>query len=347
MSQPNKPDALWYTRCSVPTPLSFAAQFGWINEEFAPDGIEIKSLRESNDASEKASHYDHTLPHSFRQGGSIPPIWTRANGQETRVIGISWTDEHQAIIASPQAGIRTVKELRGRRVGIPKHETRIDHNRASALRAFTVILEREGLSLNDVELVDLADAAYPARAGEPGGSGGRQRHTYANEVYALSCGEIDAVYVKDVRGLDVASILGANIVADLSFHLDPFVRISNCTPRPLTVNANTIEQYPELVERFLTRVIEAGEWAKTHPAETVTWIGRETGWAERSVRRSFGDQIHNHLTIDLSEQNVQGLDTLKNFLFANGFLANDFDTQQWVDTRPLEAVLSRGLRKAA
>lgn len=346
-------DTLWYTRCSVPTPLSFAAQFGWIDEEFKPDGITIKSLRESNDPVEKASHYDHNLPHSFRQGGSIPPIWARANGTETRVIGLSWTDEFQAIITLPTSGIRSIKDLKGRRFGLPLHATRIDHNRASALRALVVALDLDGVALDEVARIDLADASYPVNAASEQVEGefaaaGRKRHTYANEVFALIRGDVDAVYVKDVRGLEVIKLLGAHIVADLGFHPDPFVRISNCTPRPLTVNANTIDEHPEIVARFLQRVTAAAGWARSHPDDTVTWIARETGWSERLVRQSFGPEAHLHFDIDLAQDKIDGIDTLKNFLVEWGFLKGDFNTADWIDARPLQA-LSRlpELRQAA
>jgi len=43
----NPVDAIWYTRCPVPTPLGLAAQLGWFNQEFAPDGIVIKTLQEA------------------------------------------------------------------------------------------------------------------------------------------------------------------------------------------------------------------------------------------------------------------------------------------------------------
>lgn len=331
-------DTLWYTRCSVPTPFSFAAQFGWFEEEFAPDGIAVKSLRESNDPEKLASHFEHNLPNSFRQGGSVPAIWARSKGQDTRVIALSWTDEHQAIIALPRSGIRTAKDLGGRRIGVPKHNITIDHNRASALRAFELVLASEGLSFGDVEQVDLIDAHLPEDAEVRKGlsAGDQRRHAYTNEVHALATGAVEAVYVKDVRGLDVAHILGTVVVADLGFHPDPFVRISNCAPRPLTVSGELLRTRPDLVERFLARVVAAGEWARRNPDGTVRAIASETGWSERSVRQAFGPHVHEHLAANLDPGSIKGLGQFVSYLAEGGFIPADFDVESWIDPGPLE-----------
>jgi len=331
-------DTLWYTRCSVPTPFSIAAQLGWFEEEFRNDGFKVKSLRESSRPEELSSHFDHNLDNSFRQGGSVPAIWARSRGQDTRVIAITWTDEYQAIIALPSSGISSIKDLSGRRVGLPKHNISIDHNRASALLAFEVTLATEGLTIADVELVDLDDARYGQD--EPrvrsGLSAGRRRHTYTNEAYALARGEVDAVYVKDVRGAELAFLLGANVVADLGFHPDPFVRISNCTPRPLTVSGELVRERPDLVERFLRRVVDAGKWAAEHPTETVRFISSETGWSESWIRRAYGDKVHLNLAANLDEQSVEGLGKFVTYLADGGFVPDHFDVHDWVDAGPLQ-----------
>lgn len=340
MNLPEKKlDTLWYTRCAVPTPLSFAVQQGLIKEEFTKDGIVIKSLRESADPAEQSSHFDHHLPHSFRQGGSVPAIWAKANGQDTKVVGLTWTDEYQSIISLPQSNVRTLNDIKGRRVGIPKHATAIDHNRASAIRAFEVALDTVGLNLKDVELVDLPDSnqVEEGQVIRPLGWG-KGRHSYVNEVYALVKNEVDVIYVKDVRGAEVTHLLGAHVIFDLGFHPDQFIRISNCTPRPLTVNANTIEQYPEIVSRFVQRVIKAGEWARHHPHESVTLIAKETGWSEAWVRKVFGENVHHHLRLDLSDQSVKGIEIFKDFLFKHGFLKQNFEIANWVDYRTLDSI---------
>jgi ABC-type nitrate/sulfonate/bicarbonate transport system substrate-binding protein len=129
-------DILWYTRCPVPTGLGIAVQKGWLQETVGALGTQVQSLRESTDKAVRESHFDHTLRNSVRHGGNIPAIWARAQGRETRVIGLSWADEVQLILALPGSGIKTVKDLKGRRFGLPDWAgAQIDFTRAQALRA--------------------------------------------------------------------------------------------------------------------------------------------------------------------------------------------------------------------
>lgn len=337
--------SIWYTRCPVPTPLGIAAHLGWLDDEFARDGITVRSLQETQHAALRASHVDHTLDNSFRQGGSIPALWARSAGADTRVIALTWVDEAQAIVALPDSGIRTAKDLRGRRVGVPKRDgERIDIFRAAALRGFVSVLALEGLSVRDVELVDVAATnlreAAPAGAlpgatfSNPGSV--RSRRLYSAEVAALVRGEVDAIYVKGSLGLESAYLIGARVVVDIGFHPEPKVRINNGSPRPLTVNASTLERHPDIVARFLAQVIDVDGWAREHKHEVLGYLGRETGSGDDWLRLAYGDDVHRRLRTDLDEGSIAALDDFKGFLVEWGFLPADFDIHAWVEPRALE-----------
>jgi hypothetical protein len=153
MSQPL--DTLWYTRCPVPTGLGIAVQQGWLQEDLASLGTQVQSLREAEQQAVRESHFDHSLLNSVRHGGSIPAIWARAQGRDTRVIGLSWADEAQLILTRPDSGIHTVKDLKGRRFGLPDWAAaQIDFTRAQALRGLENALKLEGLQVGDVALVN-------------------------------------------------------------------------------------------------------------------------------------------------------------------------------------------------
>ncbi len=352
MSNNPNPDTLWYTRCSIPTPLGLGAQLGWYKQEFAADGITIKSLQESNDPVEQASHFEHSLPHSFRLGGAVPPIWARAKGTETRVIGISWIDEYQAIIALPESGIRTPENLRGRKLGLPassKRKDSVDVARATALRGLLLALDLGELEHKDADWIDVAsrrDVQQDIQA--PDTQVRRRRaHSYTDTALALVRGEVDAIYVKDVRGAETAHLLGAKVVADLGFHPDPHFHINNSTPRPLTVNEQTLREHPDLVRRFLVRIRDVDGWARQNPAEAVWQIAQETNWTESWVRFAYGEKVHQSLAVDLSERSIAGLTEYKDFLLKWGFIENDFSIKDWIDAGPLLAVTSEGQAKAA
>jgi ABC-type nitrate/sulfonate/bicarbonate transport system substrate-binding protein len=331
---------IWHARCPVPTPLNLAVQLGWVQQALQHDGeVLLRSLPETSDPVEPTLYHESTQPNSFRQGGSVPAIWARANGQRTRVIGLSWTDEFQAIIALPDRAIGSIRELRGRRIGIPKHAVTIDHSRAAALRAFGAILATEGMTFADVRLVDLPDHAVPSvtRNGAvlATGNGRRGRYRYTSEIHALARGEVDAVYVKDVHGAQATHLLGATVIANVGFHADTRVRINNCTPRPLTVSQYLLDHHPNLVRRLLTQVVLAGTWARTHREATAALVARETGCAENWVRYGYGEDVHLNLGLSLAPSWIDGIHLFKNFLSAQGFLPGDFDVREWIDPAPL------------
>ena len=335
-SNTSSPAAIWYTRCPVPTPLGIAVQLGFFHDEFSPDGLELLSLQETRNPAEQASHFDHSLPYSFRQGGNIPPIWARSKGRDTRVIGLSWTDEFQGVIALPEKGLKSARDLRGLRVGLPKRDIAIDFTRAAALKGVLTALELEGMGHSEVEFVDLPDQPIEDYLGALGDKPRQAVREYTNEVRALVRGQVDAIFVKGVAGLETAHQIGATVISETGHHPDPQVRIGNGTPRTLTVDGGLLETHPDIVARFLARTVDAGRWAAAHAAQTQSYVGRETHSTSDWVRYAYGENVHEHLQTNLEEASIKGLRSFKDFLFKWGFIPQDFDSDAWISHAPLE-----------
>ncbi len=338
------PTSVWYTRCPAPTPLSLAAQLGWLDTSFGAHGIAVTSIRDSKDPAVRDSHFTHVLDWSFRQGGNIPPIWARSGGRETRVVGITTTDEFQAIIALPESGIQTAAELRGRRIGVPRKpvDDIVDFQQATALKGIVSALSLADLTAKDVELVyiDSPHLGLPG-AGNDTFFGLKRRLPYGRELLALARGEIDAFFVKGAEGLVLANQIGATVVSEFGFHPDARIRINNGTPRPLTVDPLFLEERPDLVAELIETVNRVGEWAEAHPDDAVRFIAREIGVAEEAIWAANGPDVHRHLRLTLAEDEIVALTHFKDFLLEWGFIPADFDVAGWIAPQPLEEALRR------
>lgn len=340
-STTGRPDTLWYTRCPVPTASGIAIHKGWINQAFEPLGIDVLSLRSNPARDVRQSHFNHGQGNSFRQGGNAPPIWAKASGQDTVVLGLTWLPQYQSILALPGSGIHRIEDLRGKRLALPRRvNEKIDFWRASALQGYAQALASVGLTLDDVQLVDLPiDAPYiadvAASASGPLFDARQTASAARREVFALIRGEVDALYHYGAGGPALQEFLGANVVVDLNHHPDTAVAINNGTPNVLTVSASLAREHPELVARYLAQVLRAAYWARTHRQEALDIIADEVSVATEWVPTAFDAKLIDNLVPSLDAPLVHALTVRKNFLLAHGFLPRDFPIDEWIDPRPL------------
>jgi len=323
---------LWYTRCPTPTPLGLAVKLGFLQSTLAAKSVGLQSLQSSTDEKVRASHFDHTQPWSFRQGGNIPPIHARANGRDTRLIGINWIDEFQAVITLPSSGVRTVAELVGKRLGLPRQPPGIiDFQRATALKGLLSTLQVAGIAREAVRFVDVATGTAQWGGTTPGYPPQLVRRLpYANEITQLIKGEIDAFFVKGAEGLSLAHQFNAVILSETGGHAEPAIRINNGTPRLLTVDGTLARERPDLVQSLLEAVAEAARWAAQHPDETRRFVAQEIGVSEEAVQGAFGPELHLKFSTSIDAPGLQAIDSFKGFLLAEGFIDNDFSVEAWV-----------------
>jgi ABC-type nitrate/sulfonate/bicarbonate transport system substrate-binding protein len=251
------------------------------------------------------------------------------------LIGATWIDQYQTIVALPRSGIRTPADLRGRRLGVPRHlNDQIDFWRAKTLRAILTALELAGLSVHDVELVDLPEEETFLGGEDTAHSGTlwtakRQQAILRAEAFALIRGEVDAINLTGARGAMLEALLGAVQVVGLGHHPDPAVRISNGIPMAFTASGELVRERPELVRRYLDTVRRAARWASDHRAETRRIIARELGDAEEWVELAYGEQLYDRLEPSLDDALLTAMDNQQRFLLEQGFIREAIDVRAW------------------
>jgi ABC-type nitrate/sulfonate/bicarbonate transport system substrate-binding protein len=321
-------DTIWYTRCPVPTTSGIAQHFRWLHDEFAKSGVALESIRAAQDKTVRLSHFDHTQPRMFREGGNIPPLWARGLGRDTVVVGITWVDEEQLILVRNDSAIQSVADLRGARLGLPLHDGAIvDVGRGQDLRGLLTALEIGGIDRSEVTFVDLTGGEIDLREQR------REERVHLG-AQALLDGTADAIYAKGAVSATLIEKHGFRPILDINAQEDPLARVNAGTPRPITVDATLARENLEVVGRYLAVLQKTAEWAQTHPDEVVRAIAAETDATEAAVRRGFGPHMHERFAVSLSPLYVRGLRQQKDFLVAEGFVTN-FDFDAWIDPAPL------------
>jgi ABC-type nitrate/sulfonate/bicarbonate transport system substrate-binding protein len=334
-------DTIWYTRCPVPTATGIAADLGWLTAEFAPDGIEVRSLQDISRAEAADLHYTHALPGLFREGGNVPALWARSRGEETRLIGLTWIEERQVIHVREGATVVEPGQLKGVRLAIPRHDIAIDFWRAMALHGFAGALGVAGLTLGDAELVEVPAGPPESQRDQTGRAAGQWEAEFA----ALARGEVDAVYTKGAVALETAKRYPAQIAIELDQVPDRRFRINNGTPRPITVHQRLLDERPDMAVRFLSVLVRAANWAAGNPDEVARILSAETGSGPAGVTGAYQHASKfRDLHADLSPERLDLLAEQEHFLRTHGFLESPVQVPAWADHAPLHAALQENQR---
>jgi ABC-type nitrate/sulfonate/bicarbonate transport system substrate-binding protein len=326
---------IWITRCPVPTATGIALDQGAFEREFAAEGLSVKTLQETtNDPKLRAQHTYHHLTGLFREGGNIPPLWARASRVETTaVVGLTWVDERQALLARPGSGLSGAASLKGKRLGVSRSGgVSTDIWRGMALHGYSNALRTAGLTTDDVELVYLPAPAQDFSRGPRGRGEGWSQVS----LDALLAGDVDVIYAKGAPAAYIQRQHGLDVVFDINAHPDPRVRINNGTPRPVTAHVDFVRERPDLVARYLAVLLHAAAWSVSHPADVRRIVAAETWTDEESVELAYGPDLHKSFDVRLSADWVAAFEIQKNFLRDWKLIPGDIDIARWIVDEPLQ-----------
>jgi len=354
--QASRPDEIWFTRCPVPTATGIAYKLGWLTEAFEADGVTVRTLQESGSDLAR-HHYDHRLPTLIREGGNMLAIAARAQGEPTKLVGLTWIEESQLILTRPDTGIRSAADLKGKRLAlpgwsrndIPTHVRGTSIARGMSLAGYKGVLASVGLTFDDVTLVETPDhlrnIGGAGRDLRPRGPGQRSGVGRLWPIEALVAGTVDAIYVKGASALDQARENGLVVAVDLDAIPDPRFRVNNGTPRPITVHQSLIDNHFDLLVRFLAVTLRAADWAVEQPNRLRDILEYETEGSAAAVDQAYA-RLHQGLHPTLDDERLALFDLQKTFLFTHGFLDADFPLADWIDPHPLAAAHALNAQKS-
>lgn len=337
-----EPTDVWYTVCPVPSAISIALGRGELQKSFDNSGARLSNVRRHPDRDVREAHYDQTQQNLFREGGNIPPLWSRSLGRDVRLIGLTWVEHYAALVALPGSGIRTPGDLGGKRLGlVNRPNDRIDFTRATQLRGYLTALRAGNVSRDSVSFVDITyDKPLVALPPEQqalsssafGIVGVRERQGVL--LRALLEGTVDALYLTG-SGAEIQALAAAGIVWDAATALDPSDRVSNLTPVAFTVKGELLDSQPDIVTAYVAANLRSARWARANPQEAARYIARDTAIQEEAVGLSYSPTVAQQLETSLDPALIGHLETQKRFLLEEGFIPNDFSFDDFIAPEPL------------
>ena len=335
-----------YTRCPVPTATGIGLAMRMFDALYADTMYRFRDIAELGPESADA-HYTHSIDYFFREGGGAPPLWARARGADSRLLGVTFMEELLGIYVRADDAALTVEDLAGRRIGVPVWPSLVfDFWRFAAEKGFHSALARHGLRDTDVERVDVvenSDSNSKRNGRSLEGDSGGLVYGYRRQLEALLARRVDAVFGKGAEAAVLEREAGGRIrlLYDLRGSPDIGDRVNNSTPRLVTTSTRLVSDHPEAVVRYLQGMLRAARWAPRHPEEATNIIARECGIAAPDVLRCFQTNYAGRLVPAITPELMGTVEVMKSFLLERGYLARDFALECWVDAAPLAEALRR------
>ena len=269
---------------------------GFFEEEFAKDGItvELKQFASGPPIIEAfaAGEVDFGLV------GDQPAVQGKANNLPLKIIGsYGSTEKGNALIASADSGIKTLSDIRGKKIGYTAGS--VGH------QLLLKFLEAEGLTVNDAELLNLS----------PG------------DIYtSLESGSIDAGVTWEPYITKSVSSGVADVIQDGTGY--------KYNVNVIIADGAFLEENPEISARLLKVLNRAAQWADEHEEESLDILAKASGLDSSAFAATF-EKFDRSLFLD--QKKIDSIKETADYLRKQGTIRSDVDIESVIDLSFLKA----------
>ncbi len=281
----------------------------------------------------------------------------RAPGR-TRLLGITPILGRQGFFVRTDSPIVGAADLEGRRIGVSASAIRIlrselgdyldlDPWRQTLValgsweaRALLHTLEHGGLAVEDVELVPISSPGVDVPAEQVEAAASLKGADLFPDVAAhqgavLDSGDVDALFSWLPWAAELGSRTGARPVVDLGRDE------RNAYASVWTVSSELVSERPEVVQRLVDAVVDAGQWARDHGEAVTRLHAANLGVSAEAVGHGFGADFHQRLVPRLDRDAIALLERTQHFLLRAKLLHEPVVLDQWAAPEFLNNSLNR------
>jgi sulfonate transport system substrate-binding protein len=279
------------------TPIYVAYEMGYLEEELEAVGasFEWQEFKSGPLVNEAVAAGEADL--GFM--ADLPAIIAKSTGQPIEIISnVAYGEKGLAVLVKPDSDIQSVADLAGKKVAYATG--------SYAQHLLALLLSNEGLTLDDVESVNLGAGDQPA---------------------ALANGEVDAIVIWEQYISKLTSEGEATVLAD-----GTGVKRGNMITY---VVSDYAEEHPEVIEAYIKALNRANDLLDSDPDQAAEAVAEDFG-----VDTELMKQIIPNFTYQtaLTEDDIAEITAVKDFSLEAGIISSDVDMDTFINTTYLDAV---------
>ncbi len=279
------------------TPVYVAYEEGFLDEELSAVGADYtwQEFKSGPLVNEAVAAGEADL--GFM--ADLPAIIAKSTGQPIEVISnVAYGEKGLAVLVKPDSDIQSVADLKGKKVAYATG--------SYAQHLLALLLSNEGLTLDDVESINLGAGDQPA---------------------ALASGEVDALVIWEQYISQLVSDGQARVLAD-----GTGVKRGNMVTYAVTDYA---EKNPDVIKAYIKALDRANEVLSTDPEAAAQLVAEDFSVTPELMKQIIGNFT---FSTDLTDDDIAEITKVKDFSLDAGIISSDVDIDSFINKSYLDEV---------